>query len=55
MERGHSFAEEANHCRRQASRYQGKPEKPFLLRLAEEFENLEQGARRQRNDKDPER
>jgi hypothetical protein len=43
MERGLSYAHEANRCRRQASRFQGKPEKPFLLRLAAEFETLEQG------------
>jgi hypothetical protein len=41
MERGVSFAEEANFCRRQAPRYTGRPEKPFLLRLAEEFEQLD--------------
>jgi hypothetical protein len=43
MERGLSYAEQADYCRRQAKRYQGKPEKPFLLRLAAEFEHLEQG------------
>lgn len=42
MERGLSYAQQAEQCRRQASRYDGKPEKPFLLRLAQEFEKLEQ-------------
>jgi hypothetical protein len=35
------YAREANRCRRQAARYEGKPEKPFLLHLAEQFEQLE--------------
>lgn len=40
---GHSkqtYAAEANRCRQEASHYEGKPEQPFLLRLAKEFEGL---------------
>jgi hypothetical protein len=32
--------EEADKCRREASRFQGKPEAPFLLHLAEAFDDL---------------
>jgi hypothetical protein len=32
--------EEAEKCRRQALSYVGKPEAPFLLRLAKEFDSL---------------
>ena len=46
-----SYAEQASQCRRQASRYEGKPEKPFLLRLAKEFETLEQRLARERRSK----
>jgi len=31
---------EAEQCRRQAGRFTGKPEAPFLLRLASAFEEL---------------
>jgi hypothetical protein len=31
---------EAHECRAQAIRYLGKPEAPFLLRIASEFERL---------------
>jgi hypothetical protein len=36
-----SYTREASYCRRQATHFEGKPEKPFLLRLAYEFEELE--------------
>jgi len=32
--------EEAENCRRQALTYVGQPEAPFLLRIAEAFEDL---------------
>lgn len=32
--------EEADDCRRRALAYLGKPEAPFLLRVAREFERL---------------
>jgi len=35
-----SPAEEAPNCRRQALAYLGKPEAPFLMRLADAFEAL---------------
>ena len=31
---------EADHCRREAMRFEGKPEAPFLLHLASAFEEL---------------
>jgi hypothetical protein len=34
--------EEAEICRQQALAYLGKPEAPFLLRLAREFERIAQ-------------
>jgi hypothetical protein len=44
-----SLTEEAEACRRKALAYLGRPEAPFLLRLAREFDRLEaeQRARRQ--------
>lgn len=35
-----SFEEEAEDCRRKALAYLGRPEAPFLLRLAREFDRL---------------
>jgi hypothetical protein len=35
-----SYAREAHYCRQQARKFEGKPEQPFLLRVAGEFENL---------------
>jgi hypothetical protein len=41
--------EEAENCRRQALSYIGRPEAPFLLRVAKAFEDLEtQRIRRKR-------
>jgi len=40
--------EEADECRRRALAYVGKPEAPFLLRIADEFEKL---ASDQQNDR----
>jgi hypothetical protein len=37
-----SLREQAEACRRQAQAYAGKPEASFLLRVAQEFESLEQ-------------
>jgi hypothetical protein len=34
------FVSEAVKCRENARRYRGRPEEPFLLRLAEGFEEL---------------
>ena len=34
------LVEEAQNCRREAQRMAGKPEAPFLLHLAEAFEDL---------------
>ena len=36
-----SFTEEAEKCRSQALAYLGKPEAPFLLRVARAFDQLE--------------
>ena len=36
---------EADYCRRQALRFEGKPEAPFLLQLASAFEELAVGSR----------
>jgi hypothetical protein len=44
------FREEAETCRRRALQYLGKPEAPFLLRVARAFDELERkgsGARRE--------
>lgn len=35
---------EADHCRREAMRFEGKPEAPFLLHLASAFEELALGS-----------
>lgn len=35
-----SLWDEAEDCRRQACSYLGRPEAPFLLRVAREFERL---------------
>jgi hypothetical protein len=34
------FQEQAESCRRQATQYAGKPEAPFLLRIARAFDEL---------------
>lgn len=34
------FVSEADKCRREAQQYVGRPEEPFLLRLASAFEEL---------------
>jgi hypothetical protein len=34
------FKEQAENCRRQAIRYAGRPEAPFLLRVASAFDEL---------------
>jgi hypothetical protein len=34
------FKEQAENCRRQASQYAGRPEAPFLLRVASAFDEL---------------
>ena len=38
--RTNSLKSEAELCRRQATAFSGKPEQRFLLRLAEEFDDL---------------
>ncbi|MEP6982274.1 MAG: hypothetical protein ABI853_01350 [Sphingomicrobium sp.] len=38
--------EEAEDCRRKALEYVGRPEAPFLLRIAREFERIAAEARR---------
>ncbi len=35
-----AFKEEANECRRMALKYLSRPEAPFLLRIAREFDRL---------------
>jgi hypothetical protein len=40
-----SLHEEAEDCRRKALSYLGRPEAPFLLRLARELERLASGQR----------
>jgi hypothetical protein len=37
---GPSLEEEAENCRRRALAYLGRPEAPFLLRVAKAFEDL---------------
>jgi hypothetical protein len=44
-ERRKVYASEARRCRLEASRHAGKPEEPFLLRLAAEFDRLKVGGR----------
>lgn len=39
------FISEAVKCRQQAKRFSGRPEEPFLLRLASAFEELSQAKR----------
>jgi hypothetical protein len=39
--RKRSFGDEAEECRRQAEQFAGRPEGPFLLRVARSFEELE--------------
>jgi hypothetical protein len=39
--RRRSFGDEAEKCRRQAEHFAGRPEAPFLLRVARSFEELE--------------
>ena len=34
------FSELAEHCRRQANEFAGRPEAPFLLRVASAFDEL---------------
>jgi len=34
------FKEQAESCRRQANQYAGRPEAPFLLRVAQAFDEL---------------
>jgi hypothetical protein len=34
------FKEQAENCRRQATQYVGRPEAPFLLRVASAFDEL---------------
>lgn len=35
------FKEQADQCRKQASEFAGRPEAPFLLKVASAFEELE--------------
>jgi hypothetical protein len=44
--RNRSFSDEAEACRRQAAQFVGRPEGPFLLRVAQSFEELEAVRRR---------
>jgi hypothetical protein len=43
--RKRSFGDEAEQCRRQAEQFAGRPEAPFLQRVARSFEELETGQR----------
>jgi hypothetical protein len=43
--RKRSFGGEAEKCRRQAEQFAGRPEAPFLLRVARSFEELESAPR----------
>ena len=43
--RNASFKVEAAHCRRQAAAFHGRPEGPFLLRVAGMFEELSRAER----------
>ena len=45
--RNWSFSEEAEKCRQQALSYLSRPEAPFLLRIAREFDRLERERREQ--------
>ena len=46
------ISEEAQYCRRQAQHFAGKPEAPFLLHLAEAFDELAaRGAQMARHDR----
>jgi hypothetical protein len=38
------FQEQAESCRRQATQYVGRPEAPFLLSVAQAFEDLDRAA-----------
>jgi hypothetical protein len=38
------FKDEADNCRREAAAYRGKPEAPFLLRVARAFDELDEVA-----------
>jgi hypothetical protein len=40
------FKEQAENCRRQATQYVGRPEAPFLLRVASAFDELATRANR---------
>jgi hypothetical protein len=40
------FKEQAESCRRQANQYAGRPEAPFLLRVAQAFDELAGSANR---------
>jgi hypothetical protein len=40
IELAERYAEEAEQCRRQAQRYQGRPEQHFLLHVASSFDQL---------------
>jgi hypothetical protein len=40
MVRVEPLVREAEDCRRRAAEFAGRPEQPFLLRLAEEFDDL---------------
>jgi len=43
--RKRSLGDEAELCRRQAEQFAGRPEGPFLLRVARSFEELESAPR----------
>jgi len=47
--RKRSFEHEAEICRRQAEQFAGRPEAPFLLRVASSFEELEAAPRVRRD------
>ena len=38
------YSKEAEACRREALRYLGKPEAPFLLRVARAFDDLDRSS-----------
>ena len=40
LEMAERYAEEAEQCRREARRYEGKPEQQFLLKVASSFDEL---------------
>ena len=40
LELAERYAEEAEHCRRDSRRFEGRPEQQFLLKIASSFDEL---------------